>query len=183
MCLPGAMSRPKLQDDDGIPFAQLRQLYLPNRKYDRQYSGDLRDVTYLEQRTYPSVRYTRSITGSDFRNLSVSDQKRILVTGGCGFVGSHLVDRLMLSGHQVICLDNFQTGHKTNVAHWYILSGFIVEYRIGHPHFELIRHDVVDRFMIEVDQIYHHACPASPPQYQSNPIKTVKTRYLFPTLS
>jgi UDP-glucuronate decarboxylase len=106
----------------------------------------------------------------------MGDQKRILVTGGCGFIGSHLVDRLMLLGHQVICLDNFQTGHKTNVAHWYFLVDICLTERIGHPHFELIRHDVVDRFMIEVDQIYHLACPASPPQYQSNPIKTVKTR-------
>ena len=56
----------------------------------------------------------------DVRNLPMGDQKRILVTGGCGFVGSHLVDRLMLMGHQVICLDNFQTGHKTNIAHWYV---------------------------------------------------------------
>lgn len=116
------MSRPKLQEDDGIPFSRLRKLYLPNERRDRQYSGDLRDITYLEQRTYPSVRYTYSIAGPHSRNLSVSEQKRILVTGGCGFVGSHLVDRLMLSGHQVICLDNFQTGHKTNVAHWYVTS-------------------------------------------------------------
>jgi hypothetical protein len=59
----------------------------------------------------------------DVRNLPMGDQKRILVTGGCGFVGSHLVDRLMLMGHQVICLDNFQTGHKTNIAHWYVNRG------------------------------------------------------------
>jgi UDP-glucuronate decarboxylase len=114
------------------------------------------------------------------RNLQIADQKRILVTGGCGFVGSHLVDRLMLLGHQVICLDNFQTGHKTNVAHWFHSPVFPINpFRIGHPNFELVRHDVVDRFMIEVDQIYHLACPASPSQYQSNPIKTVKTRLGF----
>jgi UDP-glucuronate decarboxylase len=97
--------------DDGISFQRLRELYLPNKKRDREYSKDFRDVTYLDQRAYPSIK-----------NLSLAEQKRILVTGGCGFVGSHLVDRLMLLGHQVICLDNFQTGHKTNIAHWYLYS-------------------------------------------------------------
>ena len=98
------------------------------------------------------------------RHLPNKLRKRILVTGGAGFVGSHLVDRLMLMGHQVTVLDNFFTGDRRNVEHW-----------IGHPHFELVRHDVVDPFMMEVDQIYHLACPASPPHYQYNPIKTVKT--------
>ncbi|KAI8836606.1 hypothetical protein BC829DRAFT_365152 [Chytridium lagenaria] len=96
--------------------------------------------------------------------LRASEKKRILVTGGAGFVGSHLVDRLMLMGHEVIVLDNFFTGKKRNIQHW-----------MGHPNFEFVRHDVVDHFMIEVDQIYHLACPASPPHYQYNPIKTVKT--------
>ena len=89
---------------------------------------------------------------------------RILVTGGAGFLGSHLCDRLIKDGHEVICLDNFFTGAKANVAHL-----------LGHPGFELVRHDVIDPFKYEVDQIYNLACPASPPHYQFNPIKTTKT--------
>ncbi len=89
---------------------------------------------------------------------------RILITGGAGFLGSHLCDRLLGEGHEVICLDNFFTGRKVNVAHLR-----------GHPNFELVRHDVIDPFKFEVDQIYNFACPASPPHYQFNPIKTTKT--------
>ncbi|MDR2462490.1 MAG: SDR family oxidoreductase [Verrucomicrobiales bacterium] len=89
---------------------------------------------------------------------------RILVTGGAGFLGSHLCDRLISQGHELICLDNFFTGRKQNIAHL-----------IGRPNFELVRHDVIDPFKFEVDQIYNLACPASPPHYQYNPIKTVKT--------
>ncbi|ABB57179.1 UDP-glucuronic acid decarboxylase family protein [Synechococcus elongatus] len=92
---------------------------------------------------------------------------RILVTGGAGFIGSHLIDRLMSAGHEVICLDNYFTGRKHNVAQWY-----------GHPRFELIRHDITDPIRLEVDQIYHLACPASPVHYQYNPIKTAKTSFL-----
>mmetsp|Transcript_3026 Transcript_3026/g.5133 ORF Transcript_3026/g.5133 Transcript_3026/m.5133 type:complete len:435 (-) Transcript_3026:36-1340(-) len=100
------------------------------------------------------------------KNLYAVDQKRILVTGGAGFVGSHLVDKLMSQGHMVYVLDNFFTGRKENVEHW-----------IGHPNFELIHHDVIEKFMIECDQIYHLACPASPPHYQYNPVKTIKTSF------
>lgn len=89
---------------------------------------------------------------------------RVLVTGGAGFLGSHLCDRLIEQGHDVICLDNYFTGCKENVAHLF-----------GNPNFELIRHDVIDPFKFEVDQIYNLACPASPPHYQHNPIKTTKT--------
>jgi UDP-glucuronate decarboxylase len=89
---------------------------------------------------------------------------RTLVTGGAGFLGSHLCDRLITDGHEVICLDNFFTGRRLNVAHL-----------LGHPDFELVRHDVVDPFKFEVDQIFNLACPASPPHYQYNPIKTTKT--------
>ena len=89
---------------------------------------------------------------------------RILVTGGAGFLGSHLCDRLISDGHEVICLDNLFTGRKENIAHL-----------LANPRFEFLRHDVVDPFKIEVDQIYNLACPASPPHYQYNPIKTVKT--------
>jgi UDP-glucuronate decarboxylase len=84
---------------------------------------------------------------------------RILVTGGAGFLGSHLCQRLIDDGQEVVCLDNFFTGRKANIAHL-----------IGHPNFELVRHDVIDPFKIEVDQIYNLACPASPPHYQYNPI-------------
>ncbi len=89
---------------------------------------------------------------------------RILVTGGAGFLGSHLCERLLNDGHEVICLDNFFTGRKVN------LSSFA-----NNPRFELVRHDVIDPFKFEVDQIYNLACPASPPHYQYNPIKTTKT--------
>jgi UDP-glucuronate decarboxylase len=92
---------------------------------------------------------------------------RILVTGGAGFIGSHLIDRLMNTGHEVICLDNFYTGRKQNVLHWLKSSNF-----------ELIRHDVTDPVRLEVDQIYHLACPASPVHYQYNPVKTIKTNVM-----
>jgi len=92
---------------------------------------------------------------------------RILVTGGAGFIGSHLIDRLMKQGHDVICLDNFFTGHKRNIRHW-----------IDNPYFELIRHDITEPIRLEVDQIYHLACPASPIHYQYNPVKTIKTNVM-----
>src|SRR5437763_9328089 len=90
--------------------------------------------------------------------------KRILVTGGAGFLGSHLCDRLVAQGHDVICLDNFFTSQKSNVTHL-----------LGKANFELIRHDVVHEIFLEVDEIYNLACPASPVHYQYNPVKTVKT--------
>lgn len=114
-----------------------------------------------------TVAYTPAHTFPPVKHLPGHERKRILVTGGAGFVGSHLVDRLMFMGHDVTVLDNFFSGSKTAVAHW-----------IGHPHFELVRHDVVDSFMIECDQIYHLACPASPVAYQYNSIKTMKTNFL-----
>jgi UDP-glucuronate decarboxylase len=91
-------------------------------------------------------------------------QKRILVTGGAGFLGSHLCDRLTQEEHDVLCLDNFFTGTKKNIQHL-----------IGLPNFELIRHDLVHPIFLEVDEIYNLACPASPIHYQYNPVKTVKT--------
>jgi len=90
--------------------------------------------------------------------------KKILVTGGAGFVGSHLCERLLNEGNEVYCLDNFFTGQKKNVLHL-----------LDNPFFELIRHDVTTPFFIEADEIYNLACPASPIHYQHNPIKTVKT--------
>ena len=90
-----------------------------------------------------------------------------LVTGGAGFVGSHLVDRLMKSGEKVICLDNFSTGSNENIEHW-----------IGDRSFELIHHDVTEPIKLDVDRIWHLACPASPIHYQFNPIKTAKTSFI-----
>ncbi|XP_022288368.1 UDP-glucuronic acid decarboxylase 1-like [Crassostrea virginica] len=112
-------------------------------------------VSQLEQqkKIYPDVKF-----------LNYKDRKRILISGGAGFVGSHLVDRLMLEGHEVTVVDNFFTGRKRNVEHW-----------IGHENFELINHDIVNPLFIEVDQIYHLASPASPPNYMYNPVKTIKT--------
>ncbi|MBT3258198.1 MAG: SDR family oxidoreductase [Deltaproteobacteria bacterium] len=94
-------------------------------------------------------------------------QKRILVTGGAGFLGSHLCDRLIREGHDVLCLDNFFTGTKRNILHL-----------MQNPNFELIRHDLAFPVFLEVDEIYNLACPASPVHYQHNPVKTVKTNVL-----
>jgi UDP-glucuronate decarboxylase len=90
--------------------------------------------------------------------------KRILVTGGAGFLGSHLCDRLIADGHEVICLDDFFTGARANVAHL-----------LDHPGFELMRADVNERHIIDVDEIFHLACPASPIHYQRNPVRTIRT--------
>jgi len=136
-----------------------------------------------------SISYTTLSRFPPVKLLPQSDRKRVLVTGGAGFVGSHLVDRLMLLGHEVTVLDNFFTGAKTSVSHW-----------VGHPNFEMVRHDVVEPFMIECDrtfpsncfvsestslwifghcqlEIYHLACPASPVHYQFNAVKTIKTSF------
>lgn len=91
-------------------------------------------------------------------------KKRILVTGGAGFLGSHLCERLLNDGHEVICADNFYTGNKRNILHL-----------TGNPHFELLRHDVTFPLYVEVDEIYNMACPASPVHYQKNPVQTTKT--------
>ena len=98
--------------------------------------------------------------------LADSLRKKILITGGAGFVGSHLTDRLMAEGHEVVVMDNFFTGRKANVEHW-----------LHHPNFSLVRHDVIQPILLEVDQIYHLACPASPPHYQYNPVKTIKVSW------
>jgi len=90
--------------------------------------------------------------------------KRILITGGAGFIGSHLCERLLFEGQEVLCLDNFFTGSKDNIRHL-----------LGNKHFECIRHDIINPIYLEVDQIYNLACPASPVHYQYNPIKTIKT--------
>jgi UDP-glucuronate decarboxylase len=92
---------------------------------------------------------------------------RILITGGAGFIGSHLVEYLLRRDHDILCLDNFFTGSKINLLHLR-----------DHPRLELIRHDVVNPIMLEVDQVYHLACPASPVHYQYNPVKTIKTNVM-----
>ena len=93
--------------------------------------------------------------------------KRILITGGAGFLGSHLCERLLAEGEEILCLDNFFTGNKDNIRHL-----------LGNPHFECIRHDIINPIYMEVDQIYNLACPASPVHYQLNPIKTIKTNVM-----
>ena len=99
--------------------------------------------------------------------MANSKNCRNLITGGAGFLGSHLIDRLMTADEEVICLDNYFTGRKENVKQW-----------IGHPKFELVRHDVTQPIQLEVDRIWHLACPASRVHYQFNPIKTAKTSFL-----
>src|SRR3990167_3406696 len=91
-------------------------------------------------------------------------RKRVLVTGGAGFLGSHLCDRLIGDGHEVLCVDNLFTGAKRNIAHL-----------LGHPLFEFLRHDVTFPLFVEVDEIYNLACPASPVHYQHDPVQTTKT--------
>ena len=99
--------------------------------------------------------------------LNKINKTRNLVTGGAGFLGSHLIDKLMHLNEKVIWLDNFFTGDKSNISQW-----------INHPNFEVIRHDVTEPIQLEVDKIWHLACPASPIHYQLNPIKTSKTSFL-----
>ena len=93
--------------------------------------------------------------------------KRILITGGAGFLGSHLCERLLNEDNNIVCLDNFYTGNKDNITHF-----------LTNPHFELIRHDIINPVYLEVDEIYNLACPASPVHYQLNPIKTIKANVI-----
>lgn len=102
-----------------------------------------------------------------YRYLSYRTPKRILVTGGAGFIGSHLVERLLADGHDVLCLDNYFTGTKKNIAHL-----------LTHPRFEMIRHDITQPILLEADWIFNLACPASPIHYQYNPVKTIKVNVL-----
>ncbi|XP_058129894.1 UDP-glucuronic acid decarboxylase 1 [Anopheles ziemanni] len=143
--------------DDYDPAHDFRMNELYEAK--RQILELQRKIQELEgriPRKYPDVTF-----------LNYKNRKRILITGGAGFVGSHLVDYLMMQGHEVIVADNFFTGRKRNVEHW-----------LGHENFELIHHDIVNPLFIEVDEIYHLASPASPPHYMYNPVKTIKTNTL-----
>jgi len=115
-------------------------------------------LSKLEARLPPTSSYP------DIKFRTYKDRRRILVTGGAGFVGSHLVDKLMLDGHEVFVVDNYFTGSKRNIEQW-----------LGHENFEMLHHDIVNPLFIEVDQIYHLASPASPPHYMYNPVKTIKT--------
>jgi UDP-glucuronate decarboxylase len=113
--------------------------------------------------SYTFVRYNKEYQLEEPKT-TFSEMKRILVTGGAGFIGSHLCDRLVKEGNDVICLDNFYTGSKENV--WHL---------IGKPNFEIVRHDVCQPYWAEIDEIYNLACPASPVYYQNDPIQTTKT--------
>ncbi|KAG0497457.1 hypothetical protein HPP92_002148 [Vanilla planifolia] len=122
-----------------------------------------RRSTVADMRQWPA--YSVSRLGSVGGKVPLGLKRkvmRVVVTGGAGFVGSHLVDRLIERGDSVIVVDNFFTGRKENVMHHF-----------GNPNFELIRHDVVEPLLLEVDQIYHLACPASPVHYKFNPVKTI----------
>jgi len=109
-------------------------------------------------------RLPSTTTYPDIKFRTYKDRKRILITGGAGFVGSHLVDKLMLDGHEVFVVDNYFTGSKRNIEQW-----------LGHENFEMLHHDIVNPLFLEVDEIYHLASPASPPHYMYNPVKTIKT--------
>ncbi|KAL3997884.1 NAD dependent epimerase/dehydratase family protein [Acanthocheilonema viteae] len=145
---------------------RLLEDYSALKKLKMQMHSVQQEVARLKKNSHPIKILQKSndkkYVGVKYQNEA--NRKRILVTGGAGFVGSHLVDRLMLDGHEVVALDNYFTGRKRNVEHW-----------IGHPNFELVHHDVVNSYLIEVDEIYHLASPASPTHYMYNPVKTIKT--------
>ncbi|KAA1466049.1 UDP-xylose synthase [Dentipellis sp. KUC8613] len=173
--------------DCEVPLDVVRSLYLRPHYVITSVNGDVKAIDTREEDEHArftqghsayqsksifhpetnAISYTTLSRFPPVTLLPPSSRKRVLVTGGAGFVGSHLVDRLMLLGHEVTVLDNFFTGSKTSVSHW-----------VGHPNFEMVRHDVVEPFMIECDQIYHLACPASPPHYQFNAVKTIKTSFM-----
>ncbi|KAF3558679.1 hypothetical protein F2Q69_00014247 [Brassica cretica] len=156
----------------GIAIATLAFTIFPRSTRSISYSdpfsgyGIKPEESYVPAQRRPSVEYTSRI-GSTGGKIPLGLKRkglRVVVTGGAGFVGSHLVDRLMERGDTVIVVDNFFTGSKENVMHHF-----------GNPNFELIRHDVVEPILLEVDQIYHLACPASPVHYKFNPTNVVGT--------
>lgn len=143
----------KIQEKSEIPL--LKTEYNIERKF-KEIENRINKLEENAAKSYPQVK-----------KRTYKDRKRILITGGAGFVGSHLVDKLMMEGHEITVVDNFFTGSKKNIEHW-----------IGHDNFDVIRHDIVNPLYIEVDQIYHLASPASPPHYMLNPVKTIKTNTL-----
>lgn len=149
----------KIEEAEGGTYNDIKNIEEAKTRI-RELEGKLQHLeAKIENRVskdFPTVKF-----------LNYKNRKRILVTGGAGFVGSHLVDRLMLAGHEVIVVDNFFTGRKRNVEHW-----------VGHENFELVHHDIVRPLYLEVDEIYHLASPASPPHYMLNPVKTIKTNTL-----
>uniref|UniRef100_I1NMK2 UDP-glucuronate decarboxylase n=1 Tax=Oryza glaberrima TaxID=4538 RepID=I1NMK2_ORYGL len=146
--------------------AALFSLYAPSSDASSSAATTTTTTTFSHLSSLPSSS-AASLHGSAGGKVPLGLRRRalrVLVTGGAGFVGSHLVDRLVERGDSVIVVDNFFTGRKDNVAH-----------HLANPRFEVIRHDVVEPILLEVDQIYHLACPASPVHYKYNPIKTIKT--------
>ena len=119
---------------------------------------------YILIKSVTFVTINKTETASILVNNRIHKMKRILVSGGAGFIGSHLCERLINEGHDVICLDNYFTGSKDNIRHL-----------LDNHNFELVRHDITSPYFAEVDEVYNLACPASPPYYQYNPIKTMKT--------
>uniref|UniRef100_A0A0N4W2G1 UDP-glucuronate decarboxylase n=1 Tax=Haemonchus placei TaxID=6290 RepID=A0A0N4W2G1_HAEPC len=162
-----------IDPETGYLSAHVSKLYVMEKERSLALSARLealeKELEFLKTTLRKSATIAKgpSKTFPDVRFRNEGHRKRILVTGGAGFVGSHLVDKLMMDGHEVIALDNYFTGRKRNVERW-----------IGHPNFELVHHDVVNPYFIEVDQIYHLASPASPPHYMYNPVKTIKTNTL-----
>lgn len=160
----------KIQSKNNIESSQTRNEHIRRvlkDVSDFDYDSEEAQKRFIENQmllSSQSIPTSTTPTVMKTPKLPDSQRKKILVTGGAGFVGSHLVDKLMMKGHEVIVLDNFFTGQKKNVEHW-----------MHHPNFSLIVHDVTEPIMLEVDQIYHLACPASPPHYQYNPVKTIKT--------
>jgi UDP-glucuronate decarboxylase len=137
---------------------------------------DSHPISYFENepKTTPYHQQRAAAVVHSFGKIPLGIKRkglRIVVTGGAGFVGSHLVDRLIARGDSVIVVDNFFTGRKENVMHHF-----------GNPRFELIRHDVVEPLLLEVDQIYHLACPASPVHYKFNPVKTIISFFMISLL-
>eukprot|EP00557_Chaetoceros_sp_GSL56_P004187 CAMPEP_0176490880 /NCGR_PEP_ID=MMETSP0200_2-20121128/8119_1 /TAXON_ID=947934 /ORGANISM="Chaetoceros sp., Strain GSL56" /LENGTH=539 /DNA_ID=CAMNT_0017888241 /DNA_START=113 /DNA_END=1732 /DNA_ORIENTATION=- len=159
----GGGEQPKGSIDNS---SKLDQSFTQDNNYKSQIALISKAIISEQSSYFSSQSIPTSTTPYIMKTPKLPDGKRlkIMVTGGAGFVGSHLVDKLMQEGHEVIVIDNFFTGQMKNIEHW-----------LKHPNFSLHVHDVTEPIMLEVDQIYHLACPASPPHYQYNPVKTIKT--------
>ena len=178
-----------MSDDIVVLNMNGRSLVPSNAQYSKVEQRLVEEANILAQQSLPTSNTPKVMKT---RYLPDHQRKKILVTGGAGFVGSHLVDKLMMEGHEVTVLDNFFTGQKKNIAHWLhhpnfrykvcmSLSSFYPKPFLIFHHAQnsnvlsLVTHDVTEPIQLEVDQIYHLACPASPPHYQYNPVKTIKT--------